>query len=125
MAAPVSTARFRTLRRLVLSLWLSVLLAPPAYADVALPSLVFVCPALLLLLPVIIALETKIAEGTLGTDYPTSLKIARDANLKSTLLGVPLAWALLHVLWLVMAGLGLGPSNEGGPPAPIVGSAVL
>jgi len=106
-------------------LWLSVLLPSPAYADVALPSLILVCPAMALLLPLIIFLEAAMAERILDIDYNTSLKIAGAANLRSTFLGIPLAWVLLLAFWLLMLPFSTASGREGWPPVPTIANALF
>lgn len=124
MALHGSYSPERTALVLCWTTWLLACAQHPARADAALPSLVFVCPTMLLLLPVIIAIEARIAEGTLGVDDHTGIKIATAANLKSTLLGVPLGWAGLLMGWL-FATAGDGTWKDGGPPVPVLANAAL
>ncbi|HEV3074437.1 MAG TPA: hypothetical protein VHB47_08480 [Thermoanaerobaculia bacterium] len=81
-----------------------------ASADVGIPMLYLVYPALVLLLLPIILLEALPARTVLGCSLPTALKLSATANALSALVGVPVTWlALLLVEFAAMAIFSLFP----------------
>lgn len=90
----------------VLGVGVVLILGAPtaASADVGIPMLYFVYPALVLLLLPIIVLEALPARTVLGCSLPAALKVSAAANALSALVGVPVTWlALLLVEVAAMA----------------------
>jgi hypothetical protein len=83
-----------SLRVTALLVGLSILPATPACANVGVPILGVLWPAMWLLLAVIIPLEAWVATRILGKPLDWSLGLAVHANLVSTALGLPAVWGL-------------------------------
>ncbi|HEY9714170.1 MAG TPA: hypothetical protein V6C72_11925, partial [Chroococcales cyanobacterium] len=85
-----------------LKLSLTVLLATalalagtPAHANVGLPMLAIVWPAMWLLLVPIILLEAAVGTRLLHVDFIRAAQIAGVANVISTVIGIPITWIAL------------------------------
>ena len=77
-------------------------------ADAGLPMIMLQMPALVITLPVVIAIEVWICMGIFKTKFGVSLVAASAANAVSTLFGFPLLW----FGWLGWQFL----THAGGPP---------
>jgi hypothetical protein len=82
-------------RSLAFSLLCLSLLSAPAAADTGVPMLVLIWPASWILLLPIVLVEAAIAYRLLGLKARRSLLVSAVANTVSTLVGIPLTWAVL------------------------------
>lgn len=85
----------------IMLLWL--VFAQPTLADSGLPMLAVMAPPMWGLLLLIVPLEALIAERILSIPKSKSLKVSAIANCVSTIVGVPLTWALLTACELTSA----------------------
>jgi hypothetical protein len=91
---------------LAASLASGVLLADPASADAGVPMLVLIWPAFWLLLAPIVLIEAVVACRRLALPMKQALKASLAANATSTLIGVPVTWAILLAMELLLSGGG-------------------
>lgn len=73
-------------------------------ADLGLPMVLVTVPAMLIALLPIAAIEAFVLRRKLGTDNREAWRAAVFANLSSTLIGIPLTWAILVVCQLCAVG---------------------
>jgi hypothetical protein len=82
-----------------------------AYANIGIPMLAITWPLQWLALLPVVALEGELAHRRLHLARPKALKVSLLANIVSTLIGIPLAWAILVVLEFTigfgLAGIGM------------------
>lgn len=79
-------------------------LAPnPAYADVALPMLVFTWPAMALLLFPVVIIEALVLIMMLKIDIGKAITVSFWANAKSTIIGIPLSSIILVPIVILVA----------------------
>ena len=76
----------------------------PARANVALPTLGFLWPVFWLLYIPIVYIEAKILQTMTGGSLGSSAGVITWANLISTFVGMPVAWAILWMLDLLATG---------------------
>lgn len=99
-ARPVETMR-RIKRQQPLALTvlltglLSLLQIQPALANSGIPTIAVIWPISWYLLILIIPIEAQIAVKILKVDFVVALCLSARANIASTLLGIPIAWAIL------------------------------
>jgi hypothetical protein len=107
-------ARFRGL--VVLGIGIALIFGYPslANADVGIPMLYFVYPALVLLLLPIIVVEALCAKKILACSLRTALLVSAAANGLSALVGVPFTW--LGLLLVEFAAMGILPHLLPKPP---------
>lgn len=77
----------------------------PLPADVGLPMIVFAFPAMVILLIPIIVVEGLVCKKMLGLTTWQAMKSNAFSNLASTLIGIPITWALMLILEYGTAGL--------------------
>jgi len=81
-----------------------------AGANAGIPMLAFTWPLQWLALLPVVAIEAALVARALGTPYRNLLWPVAKANLVSTLVGIPLAWAAMLALeFLVLGGMNLLP----------------
>ncbi|WP_201496526.1 hypothetical protein [Rubrivivax sp. A210] len=87
--------------------FLLVLVSVPslAWANAGIPMLALVWPAQWLAFFPVVAFEALYIARTLSIPFRQQLKPLAQANLLSTLVGIPLAWAALLVVEFAVAGL--------------------
>jgi len=86
----------------VLSVVLSILQMLPAQANSGVPTIAVIWPVSWFLLLLIIPLEAQVAVKVLKVDYVVGLCISARANIISTLVGIPIAWALLAAIEMLV-----------------------
>ena len=91
-------------------------------ANVGVPMIFWQLPAMLIALPVVIALEMLVAKLRYNISFRPNLKGVSLSNLASTLVGIPLAWATMLVLNVVTTGTGAMGLNT---PLGVFSSVVL
>jgi hypothetical protein len=90
----------------------AVLIPGAARADAGIPMIVFFMPPMALALAPIAAIEGTILMKRLGLEWWRSLGASAAANAVSTLLGVPVTWAVLVGIELATGGAGSwGPES--------------
>lgn len=77
-----------------------------AHADAGVPMLAVVWPASWVLFIPVVAIEAWIARRIVGLSIKRSVLASAVANAVSTLVGIPLVWALLAVIEIVATGGG-------------------
>lgn len=84
----------------------TVVLATPALAeaDAGVPMIVLVWPGFWLLLLPIVVLEGSVARRVFQMPWKGALKLSAEANLVSTLVGIPLTWLVLFIVEMLAAG---------------------
>jgi hypothetical protein len=97
----------------------------PLLADMGIPMVVVQLPAMLLLLVPVVLIESFVANRRLGIGFKKTASGLLAANLVSTLLGFPLAWAIMLAIEFVSIGaLHFLPSVENAlvkdPVSPII-----
>ncbi len=93
-----------------------VLLAPASVqADAGVPMIAVLWPGFWVLLLPIVVLESVVARRVLGLNWLKAVQLSAEANLLSTLVGVPLTWGALVLI--EMTALGLGGLLTQNPPA--------
>ena len=120
LSSPEEPAQRRTLAKAArVVTWCAVILAisAPAHADAGLPMLAVFWPMSWLALFLIIPLEAAIGMYFTGFDGKLAAKISAQANLISTLLGIPLAWLMMVMLevgasWVALVAPGLQAALE-------------
>lgn len=85
-----------------------VVLASPsaAQADAGVPMLALVWPASWILFIPVVAIEAWVATRIVGMPFRRSVVATTAANATSTLVGIPLVWALLVLVELAISGGG-------------------
>jgi hypothetical protein len=88
--------------------------ASPAAADTGLPMLMIVWPGMIAALIPVIALESYCLRSMLKLPFVRSLKLMTIANLESTIIGIPLTWAVLLLIEIILtfAGSSIFKSTE-------------
>lgn len=84
------------------------IVCPPARADSFIPTLCLLWPAAWLVLIPVILVEAYVAVRVLGLSYSNAFKAVGSANLRSTLVGIPVTGLLMAAVqvWTLIAGLG-------------------
>ena len=86
--------------------------SPIAHANAGIPMLALAWPVQWLALIPIVLLESEIARRALGVPFVRLIWPVGKANLLSTLVGIPLAWAAMLVPELIVAfGMSLVPNT--------------
>jgi len=96
-------------------------------ADAGAPMILLVWPGFWILLFPIIAVEAAVARRIFKVPWRKAFHISADANLTSTLIGIPLTWLVMFALeMLVGTGLWFGSRSLGsGEPPAWAGYAML
>lgn len=84
----------------------------PAFANVGLPTIIFVWPISWLLLLLVVPIEARVATRILNIPFKKGLGIATRANIISTIAGIPITWLLLVVVELLVGGGHRSTSGE-------------
>jgi len=83
------------------------------FADIGVPMIAFYWPPAWLAIAPIIWVEAWYARRALGVGWKSALSSVGAANLISTIIGIPLAWAIWALLELKYADAALGLSSVG------------
>jgi hypothetical protein len=98
---------------------LSVLLVPSvAYANMGLPMIAIMYPAMGILLVPVIVLEVLVLRRLLSTPVRRTWAMVTVSNLVSTGVGIPLTWVALVAIQFVTGGTGWSPVLD----VPILGT---
>jgi hypothetical protein len=92
----------------LLSLMIVLFSPSTAQANIGLPMLVYIMPASWILFFPIVVIEGWVARSILGIAWKSALLRSALANAASTLVGVPLIWAILVVIEM-LTGFGVNP----------------
>ncbi len=79
----------------MLTLLCFVFIPSLVYADAGIPMIFFTFPTMLMALIPIVFIEAGIYRDSLKIEYKQAIKPSFVSNLVSTILGIPLSWALL------------------------------
>lgn len=91
----------------VITIALLTMIAPSvAYANAGVPMLFLAMPAFVISLVPIIAIETIYVKKGLKLSFGKALKTVSVSNVVSTVVGIPLTWALLFLVQIVTGGGG-------------------
>ena len=69
-----------------------------AYADAAVPMIFMTFPSMLIALFPIVLIEAAVYQSSLRVRYKSAIVPSAVANLASTIVGIPLAWAILFAI---------------------------
>ncbi len=92
-----------------------LLLASVVHADAGVPMIMLVWPAAWLALIPVILIEAQVARRVLGLEAKQAIEVSTGANLASTIVGIPLAWAgMLLVEFIVTTQVHLPAAADPG-----------
>lgn len=91
----------RSFRSCYLALGLIFFIPAFAHADAGIPMIFLTFPSMLYALIPVVLIEAFVYAKTLKIEYKQALRPSFFANLLSTLIGIPLAWALLFCVELL------------------------
>lgn len=87
---------------IVLSVVFGILQMLPAQANSGVPTIAVIWPVSWYLLLLIIPLEAQVAVKVLKVDFVAAVCLSARANIVSTLVGIPIAWALLAAIEMLV-----------------------
>jgi hypothetical protein len=80
-------------------------MSPTLFADAGLPMIALTFPAMLVLLIPVVMIEGLLCKKWLGLTMAEAMKSNAASNLASTIIGVPVAWAIMFGMELAAFGI--------------------
>jgi len=93
---------------LFIILLLFIAAASPAQANIGVPMIFVIAPSSWVLLLLIIPIEAVVGICIMRQPFVALLKVSAKANAFSTIVGIPITWALLTLIEMIFAGTAQG-----------------